>query len=329
MSADKDFGHTKADGSSVVYSLSCPYCEMIGEKGCGRGGGRCRQCGTTRLLSDAAPSTSCQYGPLCHECYMYWQIPVAVSAAATEHHIQVIEHAGNTVGHTVLRDTIRYVSELQKRIAELEAETRALMCGDDNSEHPGTGRLLSATPVSAKKPPVPSDIELQRIYDHAEGGHDEGMAELWLAGYHARDSHIAELEDITRDREKTIVAVTGHNARLRERIVELEAEVAELRKRAETAESNYRFMVERAADQKLDGYRELAAKVADAKNKLDSAPRRTPELTERVARHLLAEYGTEYDGTPWEDLTDSGRAWFLEEADAVLDLVFGKERSDG
>ena len=40
--------------------------------------------------------------------------------------------------------------------------------------------------MTTPKPPVPSD--LQYIYDHAEGGHDEGMAALWLAGYHARNA---------------------------------------------------------------------------------------------------------------------------------------------
>src|SRR3990172_226308 len=34
------------------------------------------------------------------------------------------------------------------------------------------------------------------------------------------------------------------------------------RERAEKAENNYQFMVDRAADEKLDGYRELGAKCA-------------------------------------------------------------------
>lgn len=41
--------------------------------------------------------------------------------------------------------------------------------------------------------------------------------------------------------------------------------------RATTAESNYRFMVERAANQKLDGYRELAQRAAEAENARDVA----------------------------------------------------------
>lgn len=43
----------------------------------------------------------------------------------------------------------------------------------------------------------------------------------------------------------------------------------ELYTKAETAEKNYRFMVEKAADEKLDGYRELGQRAARAENALD------------------------------------------------------------
>ena len=41
--------------------------------------------------------------------------------------------------------------------------------------------------------------------------------------------------------------------------------------RAEKAEANYRFMVERAADEKLDGYRELGARAAAAEERAEKA----------------------------------------------------------
>lgn len=41
--------------------------------------------------------------------------------------------------------------------------------------------------------------------------------------------------------------------------------------RADAAEANYRFMVERAADARLDGYRELAARAATAERERDDA----------------------------------------------------------
>ena len=50
----------------------------------------------------------------------------------------------------------------------------------------------------------------------------------------------------------------------KDRIVELETALKK-------AEGNYQFMVDRAADQHLGGYRELGAKVAAAENALDEA----------------------------------------------------------
>ena len=40
------------------------------------------------------------------------------------------------------------------------------------------------------------------------------------------------------------------------------------------ARANYQFMVERAADEKLDGYRELASRLAAAENERDAWERR-------------------------------------------------------
>lgn len=53
--------------------------------------------------------------------------------------------------------------------------------------------------------------------------------------------------------------------------------------RADEAEKNYRFMVERAADQKLDGYRELGARAAAAENGRDDLVRRLAAADERIA----------------------------------------------
>lgn len=53
--------------------------------------------------------------------------------------------------------------------------------------------------------------------------------------------------------------------------VELRAAYDAALARAEAAEKNYRWMVERAADQKLDGYRELGAKAAAAESRLAEA----------------------------------------------------------
>jgi len=40
--------------------------------------------------------------------------------------------------------------------------------------------------------------------------------------------------------------------------------------RADKAQANYQFMVDRVADEKLDGYRELGQRAADAENRADA-----------------------------------------------------------
>lgn len=63
------------------------------------------------------------------------------------------------------------------------------------------------------------------------------------------------------------------------------AELAAERERAEKAEANYRFMVERAADQRLDGYRELGQRAAYAENDRDSLRAELAAL--RIENHAL------------------------------------------
>ena len=63
-------------------------------------------------------------------------------------------------------------------------------------------------------------------------------------------------------------------------IERLTAELAAMTERAAKAEENYQFMVDRAADQKLDGYRELGQRAADAENRAD---RLTAELAAMTA----------------------------------------------
>lgn len=69
--------------------------------------------------------------------------------------------------------------------------------------------------------------------------------------------------------------------------------VAALFGRLTRAEANYRFMVERAADQRLDGYRELGQRAAAAETERDMARSQlgreredetVPEMVERLVR---------------------------------------------
>lgn len=89
----------------------------------------------------------------------------------------------------------------------------------------------------------------------------------------ARGSHDVDgLDDAQRDiwRELAVEARREYDG--------LRARVAELEQRAEKAEANYRFMVERAADEKLDGYRELGQRAAAAEQRAERAEAEVAEL---------------------------------------------------
>jgi len=55
--------------------------------------------------------------------------------------------------------------------------------------------------------------------------------------------------------------------------------------RADKAEANYRWMVERAADQRLDGYRELGARAANAENEADRLRTRLRDVAQFLIEH--------------------------------------------
>ena len=74
------------------------------------------------------------------------------------------------------------------------------------------------------------------------------------------------------------------------------------------AQANYRFMVERAADQKLDGYRELGARAAAAENERDKALVELKRMKERPAE---AEYARL--DTMWQQL--------VQERDQAMQLL--------
>jgi hypothetical protein len=59
----------------------------------------------------------------------------------------------------------------------------------------------------------------------------------------------------------------------------LRAENARLEAERDEAQKNYQFMVNRAADEKLDGYRELGARAAAAENAADDLRSRLSALT--------------------------------------------------
>ncbi len=60
-------------------------------------------------------------------------------------------------------------------------------------------------------------------------------------------------------------------SRLQHEVDAASAALAPCLLRAETAEKNYNWMVEHAADEKLDGYRELGQRAADAEERAEKA----------------------------------------------------------
>lgn len=64
-------------------------------------------------------------------------------------------------------------------------------------------------------------------------------------------------------------------------------EICELRRERDKALANYQFMVERAAYEKLDGYRELGARAAQAENERDLALKAAADA--RLAFEALEE----------------------------------------
>ena len=82
----------------------------------------------------------------------------------------------------------------------------------------------------------------------------------------------------------------GTDAELAAAAPDLATSIVALHARAEQAEANYRWMVERAADQRLDGYRELGARCAALEAERDAAAVLVRDLAASVvALHARAE----------------------------------------
>ena len=142
------------------------------------------------------------------------------------------------------------------------------------------------------KPPVPSNSDIQRIL--ADGpfgppGSFDSYVKVWLAGYNARDAQL----DIF----------------WRESVARLEAEVAELREQVEDMRGRAESKLHQAADALQDQV-------------LGRLPRRTPELTERVVRHMM-------NSADWWQYGMVVKMSLQHMADSFLELVLGKEPSDG
>jgi hypothetical protein len=187
---------------------------------------------------------------------------------------------------------------------------------------------------------------------------ETGELSGFLSGYRCDACTIARLEaELAEERERSCDrrdALNRMSARLLEaetraskrNVARLEAEVAELRKRCRDCgnahdlekgcpvtilDSHVLALVEllqydgartKAEDSVLTGeslgeYQERTAA---------SVPRRTQELTERVAQWLFSQYNPQGD---WDSLAENVRYVWRVDATCLLDLVFGKEPTDG
>jgi hypothetical protein len=88
----------------------------------------------------------------------------------------------------------------------------------------------------------------------------------------------------------------------------LEAEAARLTKERDEARANYQLMVDRACDEKLDGYRELGARAAAADSERDAAVREAARLRADVARLESERAGLSYSLTEVEDEIEGERS---------------------
>ena len=80
--------------------------------------------------------------------------------------------------------------------------------------------------------------------------------------------------------------------------------LAKVEQERDEARANYQFMVERAADQKLDGYRELGARAAAAENERDALLLRVDTLTHALRCLLLSRDAAWTGGHDWQEAVE-------------------------
>ncbi len=101
----------------------------------------------------------------------------------------------------------------------------------------------------------------------------------------------------------------------------------------EEARANYRFMVERAADQKLDGYRELGARLAASEERADVLRAQLAEKEAECERlRRICEYAAEVvaaHGRMSERWNPNHVAEFFEKDVKMLRAAASKGEGDG
>ena len=219
-------------------------------------------------------------------------------------------------------DTQRRIAELEQQLAAAQAELAREKSPETSFTETGTARLLPNGRLGCLDcgaeyggPRFPDLVLPHDVWAKISPNGDEGgllcpcciNARLAAAGISnvfgrfvsgplAIDPEPSAVVDLIKDAIH-LAAEAGKSpihAKLCEALDLLairDAEARELRERAEKAERNYQWMVERAADQHLSGYRELARRAADAENVADGLRaelarlRKALENSNRIIRH--------------------------------------------
>ncbi len=115
---------------------------------------------------------------------------------------------------------------------------------------------------------------------------DEALPEITIGGRQFRPT-VMDLEYAPDFQDMTLADLCALVAALPEeeqwRVIRAMPRSAGLVRKLAIAEENYQFMVDRAANQKLDGYRELGQRAADAENRRDEALAENARLREELA----------------------------------------------
>jgi len=168
--------------------------------------------------------------------------------------------------------------------------------------------VAAISTLTAERDAARAEVERLRAESDAEA--DEYAEQLALATASlAAERDAARRETLDLQRALAIALEWDPNtqrdpARMLEQVTDVRAALTYMteetdreRARAEKAEANYRFTVERAADQKLDGYRDLAGQVLAATVRAEKAE---AELVEERAKRerLIASLRENLDSYP-------------------------------
>lgn len=197
---------------------------------------------------------------------------------------------------------------LHARLRELESVAAGLepKAGDTfySYDPDGTGFEEHDTAEEAQ---AAAEEALQNCADEASDGWPAGTSSIHWGRLLPLGVIVEESGTAEQDSQARVAGFSGwvnfRFAAQPDEVALLRAQVAALTAERDQAQANYRFMVESAADQRLDGYRELGARAAAAENERDSQWHRTAiaEANCSQLRKHVAELEAQLDTYADED----------------------------